>query len=207
MATLIKIDKNGSKHYEGLIPCDRCGGTGGSDNWKYTGYTCYKCGGAGTVFSTWIERTPEYEAKLIAKRNAKIEAEAKAHEAEIAKAKAEAEAEAEKWRIIEAANAAFDIARKAVSNYVGNIGDKLNMTVVLDHTAWFDFRMGWKEERMFIHTFRDICGNTLVWKTSKSLMFDNGDTVVLTGTVKEFNEYKGEKQTVLTRCKVKRAGA
>ena len=25
--------------------CDRCGGVGGSDAWKHTGYTCYKCNG------------------------------------------------------------------------------------------------------------------------------------------------------------------
>ena len=73
MATLIKIDRNGSKHYEGMIPCDRCGGQGGSDAWQYTGWTCYKCGGTGQVFSKWIERTPEYEAKLAERRRKRIE--------------------------------------------------------------------------------------------------------------------------------------
>ena len=28
MAKLIKIDRNGSKHYEGMVTCDRCGGRG-----------------------------------------------------------------------------------------------------------------------------------------------------------------------------------
>jgi len=26
-------------------PCNRCGGRGGADAWKFTGYTCYRCGG------------------------------------------------------------------------------------------------------------------------------------------------------------------
>ena len=83
MATLIKIDRNGSKHYEGMITCDRCQGRG----WFATGVcngqlvpskidqaVCWKCHGAGQVAGKWIERTPEYEAKLEAKRKAKQEA-------------------------------------------------------------------------------------------------------------------------------------
>lgn len=27
--------------------CYRCGGAGGSDKWKFTGWTCYQCGGHG----------------------------------------------------------------------------------------------------------------------------------------------------------------
>ena len=31
---------------------------------------------------------------------------------------------------------------------------------------------------------------------------NTGDKVILKGTIKEHNEYRGYKQTVLTRCKV-----
>lgn len=77
MAKLIKIDRNGSKHYEGMITCDRCGGRGYyaiamRNNQPVLSPldsgVCWKCGGAGKVHGTWIERTPEYEAKLAAKR-------------------------------------------------------------------------------------------------------------------------------------------
>lgn len=80
MATLIKIDKNGSKHWEGMNTCDRCQGRG----WYATGTcngqlvpsrvdqaVCWKCHGTGTVYMKWIERTPEYEAKLAARRKDK----------------------------------------------------------------------------------------------------------------------------------------
>ena len=31
------------------VVCPRCGGKGGSTRWNYTGWTCYKCGGAGNL--------------------------------------------------------------------------------------------------------------------------------------------------------------
>ena len=42
-----------------------------------------------------------------------------------------------------------------------------------------------------------------VWMTSKTLDIAVGETVDLTGTIKKFDEYMGEKQTHLTRCIVK----
>ena len=115
MATLIKIDRNGSKHYEGFVKCDRCGGQGGSESWKYTGFTCYKCNGTGKVWSKWIERTPEYEAKLAerrAKRYAKMQAEYEAtHAEEIAQRELAERLEAER----KAREEAYEKARKAIS--------------------------------------------------------------------------------------------
>lgn len=201
MAHLIKIDKNGSKHWEGLIPCDRCGGQGGADAWKFTGYTCYKCGGRGLVESKWIERTPEYQAKLDAmraKRNAKKMAE---FEAECAKIKAERESnEARRME-----QERIEAERKAISQFVGNTGDKIDVRCTYDHSAWFEMHMGWMTQTMYIHTFRDENGNVLIWKTSSNSLpdFSEGDQVEVKGTVKEHSTYKDEKQTVLTRCKVK----
>ena len=84
--TLVRTDKNGTKYYTGIAKCDRCGGAGGANQWEYTGWTCYKCGGKGQYATEWCERTPEYEAKLDARRIARLEKEAeyaKAHEEEI----------------------------------------------------------------------------------------------------------------------------
>ena len=199
---LIKIDKNGSKHWEGIIKCDRCGGQGGSDAWKETGYTCYKCGGQGWIVAKWIERTPEYEAKLAEKRKAKIAA--RMAEAEEQRKAYEAQIEAERLR--KEAEEARIKAEKTISQYVGQEGDKINITATFDHTAWFDYKMGWMEQRMYIHTFKDPEGNKLVWKTSSNSLPDleEGDTVQITGTVKEHSTYQDEKQTVLTRCKIKK---
>lgn len=77
MATLIKIDRNGSKHYLAECTCERCNGRG----WYATGVCngqlvpsridsaiCYECHGVGKVTRKVIERTPEYEAKLEKRR-------------------------------------------------------------------------------------------------------------------------------------------
>ena len=47
--------------------------------------------------------------------------------------------------------------------------------------------------------FIDVNDNIYTWKTTK--VFKDGVTS-LTGTVKTHNDYKGIKQTELTRCKV-----
>ena len=81
---LVRVDRNGSKHYEGYITCDRCGGSGIFAYAVINGVVvptivdngvCHKCNGAGKVYGKWIERTAEYQAKLDAKREAKWAAE------------------------------------------------------------------------------------------------------------------------------------
>lgn len=75
-ATLIKIDRNGSKHFEEIRACDKCGGSGNFE-WNFVNGiaqrsgTCFRCGGTGKVIDKWIERTAEYQAKLDAKSLAK----------------------------------------------------------------------------------------------------------------------------------------
>lgn len=214
-AKLIKIDRNGSKHYEGYVPCDRCGGAGGAEQWKYTGWSCYKCGGTGKIWSKWIERTPEYQAKLDAKREAKREA----HRAEEEAKRAEWERKEAERRAEDERRKAEEMARKAISQYVGNVGDKCNTEATYAGSAHFEVKSfsGYGTETMYVHNFVDDNGNRLVWKTTKALgtWLDNGDwlrheegeRVILKGTIKERKEYKDEKQTVLTRCKLNWKGA
>lgn len=67
----IKTDKNGTRVYHDYT-CTRCCGTGGADKWKFTGWTCFKCGGSGKQPTPTVikEYTPEYRKKLD-ERNAK----------------------------------------------------------------------------------------------------------------------------------------
>ena len=170
---------------------------------QYAG-VCFKCNGAGKVWGKWIERTPEYQAKLDAKREAKAKArqaeqEAKRAEQEKARLEAEAKWQAEQERIK---------AEKALSNYVGDVKQRLTMKVTYIGSASFEVKSfaGYGTEEMYVHMFKDEAGDKLVWKTGSPLdrnIINEGDLVELTGTVKEHKEYKDEKQTVLTRCKVK----
>lgn len=60
-------------------PCSRCGGQGGSEKWRHTGYTCYRCGGNCDDPNLLVIKlyTAEQNAKLDAiqaKKNAKKQA-------------------------------------------------------------------------------------------------------------------------------------
>ena len=138
MAELIKIDRNGSKHWRGLVQCDRCGGAGyyaiGTCNGQPVlsprdAGVCWKCHGAGKVIETWIERTPEYQAKLDAKREAKrAERQAKIDaEAERIRLEREAAQKAEEER--REAERKAEEARKAISQFVGTEGEKVKSSV------------------------------------------------------------------------------
>lgn len=211
MAKLIKIDRNGSKHYEGPVTCDRCGGDG-IYKWgavingrpQYAG-TCFKCLGAGKVIDTWIERTPEYQAKLDAKREAKRAAQRAAWEAEEAKREAERQAREAEMAARKAAREAEEAARKARSQYVGEEGQRLTVEATYEGSPSFEVRnpYGMTETR-YIHRFR-ADGNLLVWKTGTfPFTAEEGQTVTITGTVKAHEEYRDEKQTILLRCKITR---
>ena len=208
MATLIKTDRNGTKYYEGMVTCDRCGGRGGADAWQWTGWTCYKCGGTGKILGKWKEYTPEYEAKLEAKRQAKIAA----WKEEQAKYEAERDAREAQIRAEREAREAEEAARRAISQYVGTIGEKINITVKFERVASFEipaYGGGWgRMQTMRIYTFADENGNKFIWKTTSWLKsdkdedFEEGSTITIKGTIKAFGEYKGEKQTELQRVKV-----
>jgi hypothetical protein len=71
------------------------------------------------------------------------------------------------------------------------------LVLVAEHS--FDTMYGTK----WILRFEDSAGRCVVWKTtSPGSGYKTGDRVLLTGTVKDFGEYKGTNQTELTRCKV-----
>lgn len=215
MATLIKIDRNGTKYYADDT-CLRCGGVGARDEWFYTGSTCYECGGTGhSRMRTWKEYTPEYEAKLEARRLLKIAKAAgfdtieewkddklrKEEQERIERERKEAEKKAAEEREAERIK-----AQKAISQFVGEVGQKFSVKATYDHSAFFTTHLGWLEQKIYVHNFRDESGNAIVWKTQKSLDFDEGKKVEITGTVKSHDTYKDEKQTALIRCKIQGVG-
>lgn len=201
-AKLIKIDRNGSKHYEGAVVCDRCQGRGWFAIGVHNGQlvpshvdeaVCWKCHGAGKVRGKWIERTPEYQAKLDAKREAKRAAELERWEAE--RAEREAAERAEEARIK---------AEKAISQHVGQVGGKVEFKGTYVRTGSWEQKSfsGYGMDTMYVHTFKDADGNVFTWKTQKGVCLNYGENVNVKGTVKAHSEYKDEKQTELTRCKV-----
>ena len=71
--------------------------------------------------------------------------------------------------------------------------------VVLKSVRGMETRFGWTQ----LVKFEDANGNILDWWTSTDVKAEVGDRVLLTGTVKSHNEYKGIKSTTVTRCRLK----
>lgn len=95
-----------------------------------------------------------------------------------------------------------NVKKKVVENtshYVGTIGEKVTQSVVIIKRLCFDSIYG----SCWIILMKDNSGNVLKWTTSKCLdqKYKEGFETTVTGTVKEFEEYRGEKQTSLIRCK------
>lgn len=85
------------------------------------------------------------------------------------------------------------------TTYYGEVGTKIkNMEVtgrcVGSYDTFYDY--------VYIYRFVDKDGHIFIWKTSKVIdTVDGVFTGTLNGTIKEHNEYNGERQTVVTRCK------
>ena len=223
----IKTDKNGTKYYNAQVKCDRCGGDGvykwgamisyggGPAVPQYAG-TCFKCNGAGWVWDVEKEYTPEYRAKLDAanekrkaKQLAKVEARRAEWEAQAAERAAEkARKEAERLAEIE----------RNRGHYIGEVGDKIEMTVTLDRTFQYEvpcFGAPWKTDLVTGYVFKTDDNNTLVWKTTSALQQrghytdktgrydyerpEAGAKVTIKGTIKAHEEYNNVNQTILNR--------
>ena len=89
---------------------------------------------------------------------------------------------------------------KSASEYIGNVGDKISADVCLKNIGGYSTDFGFNN----VYTMEDSNGNIFAWHTSSCALcdFDIGDSFTIAGKVKNHNEYKGIKQTVLTRCKV-----
>ena len=84
------------------------------------------------------------------------------------------------------------------SEYQGEVGDKIEAIVTVEKAIPLDGYYG--PSTMYI--FRDYDGNCYVWTTA-ARSWEVGTEHHITGTIKELKQYKGTKQTVLTRCREK----
>ena len=218
----VRTDRNGTKIFRDWT-CTRCGGAGGADMWSMTGWECFNCGGTGKGNRPHIvkEYTPEYWAKLEARREAAAAKYAEEHAEEIAAEKAEQERREAEQAAEEARREAERLAEieRNRGHFVGNVGDKIEMSVVLDHDFHFErpaFAAPWTTEIVKGYVWKTDDGNTLVWLTTgKSLCSDteredgcpvtvfpeNGERMKIRGTIKEHKERDNVNQTMLTRVK------
>ena len=86
------------------------------------------------------------------------------------------------------------------SHWIGSEGDRLsNIPAKILSIREILTKYGFTQVVKFI----DNEGNLYNWWTKSRLNFDKDDLVYLTGTVKKFDEYDGDKITTLTRCRLK----
>ena len=87
---------------------------------------------------------------------------------------------------------------KVESEWAAAEKEKISKKIVkLTKIRSFDGRYG----VTYVYTFVEG-KHVYVWFTSKLLMFEVGDPLLLSGTIKKLQEYDNQKQTILTRCSV-----
>lgn len=256
MATLTRIDKNGTKYYT-ESKCPKCGGSGYISYYGHIyGGECFLCHGTGTHEHSWKEYTPEYQATLNAKRLAKAIKTAPERNAKLWGSIGIAEdgsawvvsnkyaksadmkplgarwnpslgwffkdehdgtffmsaddlgdySEDGSWGFKWNIDKIIDEKRtsllpKSNSEYVGEIGKKIDVVATFEREFTFTSNFTWSGETIYVLKFK-VGDNTLVWKTTSCKELEPGKQYQVIGTVKEQKEYKGDKQTVLTRCKL-----
>ena len=82
------------------------------------------------------------------------------------------------------------------SEYQGEVGDKVNVFVTVESAISLDGYYG----PSTMHIMRDDDGNCYVWTTAAK-SWEVGSEHNISGTITALKQYKGTKQTVLTRCR------
>lgn len=94
------------------------------------------------------------------------------------------------------------------NDYLGQVGDKVEFeiqTMRLLYTRQTNY--SYRGETSYVYRIVTTNNQVVIWKTSTSVDCDNRMLIDastftgLKGTIKELNEYKGEKQTIITRGK------
>lgn len=86
------------------------------------------------------------------------------------------------------------------SEYVGKIGEKIkNVLVTIQKIVPCESYYG----TSFLMLMNDESGNVFKWYSSRRQYIEDGDKAILSGRIKDHSEYRGVKQTVVTRCSMR----
>ncbi len=83
------------------------------------------------------------------------------------------------------------------SSHIGTVGGHFQAQVTLKSIHPYETQWGAGN----MHIFNDEKGNVLVWYTSSSTGFNEGDSALVKGKVKKHSEFRGIKQTQITHVK------
>ena len=92
------------------------------------------------------------------------------------------------------------IAEESPSKWVGEIGDRIELSLHIDRSFEGKFQLcEWKSVSSYMYLMHDADGNIYKWSTS--CYYKEGDDIHVRGTIKDHAEFRGVKQTVLTRLR------
>lgn len=92
----------------------------------------------------------------------------------------------------------MEVPAERPSEWVGEIKGKMELEVEIDSVRTIDGSYGY----VYLYKLVDAEGNQLTWFASSPALKDVSGKFKLKFTVKAHNEYKGIKQTIITRAKV-----
>lgn len=87
---------------------------------------------------------------------------------------------------------------RAASQHFGTVKERGTFQLTMTGVNSFDSDFG----VCHMYRFKDQAGNIAIWKTNGGYGFEQGKAYIIVATVKDHGDYKGAKQTVLTRCDV-----
>ena len=97
-----------------------------------------------------------------------------------------------------------DLIPPTDSEYIGNIGEKVELKAVFEKESSFEASYSYyNTTTVYVLTFKVNGKDTVVWMTSSEFDLEEGKMYILDGNIKDHREYKKDKQTILTRCKIK----
>lgn len=85
----------------------------------------------------------------------------------------------------------------SVSEWYGNVKDKIELVVKLEELQYLESRYGTTQ----LHKMIDTDGRAIVWFASSNSGMAQGHSYRIKGTVKKHDEFNNWKQTILTRVK------
>lgn len=92
-------------------------------------------------------------------------------------------------------------AEESPSQWVGQVGDRIDITVTIDRvfeSSWKRNPGMWSTVTSYMYLMHDAAGNIYKWSTSK--YYEEKETYHFRATVKDHADYKGIKQTLITRA-------
>jgi len=95
-------------------------------------------------------------------------------------------------------NEVYEKKVNKVSEFYGNVNDKINLNLTFKATYSFEGYYG----VVHLHKFVAEDGNVFIWQASRFIAFTEDALYNVKGAIKQHKEYKNIKQTILTRCKV-----